>query len=76
MFWRTCAPLLCSSLFLFVSGCLALPKAEKHYAIMDNDWYTAGFAPYLVALDGGVDVLALASGKFFIYVANTTHASI
>ncbi|KAJ5818803.1 hypothetical protein N7474_004394 [Penicillium riverlandense] len=61
MFWRTSASLLCSSLFLFVSGGLALPKAEKHYAIMDNDWNTAGFAPFLVALDGDVDVLALAS---------------
>ena len=28
---------------------------------MDNDWYTAGFAPYLIALDGDVEILGLAS---------------
>lgn len=76
MFWTTSAPLLCSSLFLFVSGALALPKTEKHYTIMDNDWSTAGFVPFLVALDGDIDVLALASGKSFIYVSGTISASI
>lgn len=30
---------------------------------MDNDWYTAGFVPYLVALDGDVEILGLASGE-------------
>ncbi|KAJ5114437.1 hypothetical protein NUU61_000196 [Penicillium alfredii] len=56
-------PLLCGSLLPFLTGSLALPKAraEKHYAIMDNDWYTAGFVPFLIALDGNVDVLGLAS---------------
>jgi hypothetical protein len=65
MHWPTSLPLLCSIILPFVTGSLALPKARsnKHYAIMDNDWYTAGFVPYLVALDGDVDVLALASGK-------------
>ncbi|CAI7594085.1 unnamed protein product [Penicillium manginii] len=63
MHWPTSLPLLCSIILPFVTGSLALPKARsnKHYAIMDNDWYTAGFVPYLVALDGDVDVLALAS---------------
>jgi hypothetical protein len=42
---------------------LAAGAIAKHYAIMDNDWYTAGFVPYLIALDGDIDVLALASGK-------------
>lgn len=42
---------------------LAAGAVAKHYAIMDNDWYTAGFVPYLIALDGDIDVLALASGK-------------
>lgn len=42
---------------------LAAGAFAKHYAIMDNDWYTAGFVPYLIALDGDIDVLALASGK-------------
>lgn len=53
-------PLLCSSLLPLVAGAVA---GDKHYAIMDNDWYTAGFVPYLIALDGDVDVLALASGE-------------
>jgi hypothetical protein len=42
----------------------ALAEADKHYAIMDNDWYTAGFVPYLVALDGDVEILGLASGGY------------
>lgn len=59
--------LLCGSLLPFVTGANALPKtarAEKHYAIMDNDWYTAGFVPYLIALDGDIEILGLASGTF------------
>jgi hypothetical protein len=44
---------------------LAAGAVAKHYAIMDNDWYTAGFVPYLIALDGDIDVLGLASGKHF-----------
>ena len=44
---------------------LAAGAVAKHYAIMDNDWYTAGFVPYLIALDGDIDVLALASGKIY-----------
>lgn len=65
MHWPTSLPLLCSSLLPFITGAVALPKAraDTHYAIMDNDWYTAGFVPYLVALDGDVNVLGLASGK-------------
>jgi hypothetical protein len=60
MYWTTSLPLLCSSLLPLVAGSVA---GGKHYAIMDNDWYTAGFVPYLIALDGDVDVLALASGE-------------
>lgn len=68
MRWPASLPLLCSSLLPFVTGSFALPKAraDKHYAIMDNDWYTAGFVPYLIALDGGIEVLALASGEYRI----------
>lgn len=58
-------PLLCGTLLPLITGTLAVPKAsraDKHYAIMDNDWYTAGFVPYLIALDGDVEVLGLASG--------------
>lgn len=65
MHWPASLPLLCSSLLSFVTGSFAQPQArpDKHYAIMDNDWYTAGFVPYLIALDGDVEVLALASGE-------------
>lgn len=50
----------------FLCRCFLTPGAiVKHYAIMDNDWYTAGFVPYLIALDGDIDVLALTSGKIF-----------
>lgn len=34
---------------------------EKRYAILDNDWSTAGFIPFLQALDAGIEVLALTS---------------
>lgn len=33
----------------------------KRYAILDNDWSTAGFIPFLLALDAGIKVLALTS---------------
>ncbi|KAL2074892.1 hypothetical protein VTL71DRAFT_8672 [Oculimacula yallundae] len=36
-------------------------SAEKRYAIIDNDWTTAGFIPFLQALDGGIEVLAVTS---------------
>lgn len=55
MHWRISLPMLS----------LAAGTVAKHYAIMDNDWYTAGFVPYLIALDGDIDVLALASGKIY-----------
>lgn len=62
MHWST--TLLC----LVTSG---LAVADKHYAIMDNDWYTAGFVPYLIALDGDVEILGLASGEY----TTQTHGS-
>lgn len=66
MHWPVSLSLLCSSLIPFIAGGFAQPTAgaDKHYAIMDNDWYTAGFVPYLIALDGGIEVLALASGLY------------
>jgi hypothetical protein len=66
MLWSTSLPLLSSSLLALVTRGLAVPHAggDKHYAIMDNDWYTAGFVPYLVALDGDVEILGLASGEW------------
>lgn len=39
-------------------------SSEKRYAILDNDWSPAGFIPFLIALKGGMEVLALTSCMF------------
>lgn len=39
---------------------------EKKYVILDNDWSTAGFIPYLQALNAGWEVLGLTSCRSFI----------
>ncbi|KAJ5698675.1 hypothetical protein N7462_000680 [Penicillium macrosclerotiorum] len=63
MHWSRSLPLLCGALLPFVTGGLAVSYAptEKRMVVLDNDWYTAGFLPYLIALDGDMDVLALVS---------------
>ena len=38
-------------------------NATGRMAIMDNDWSSTGFIPYLMALDAGIDVLALTTCK-------------
>ncbi|QDS75907.1 hypothetical protein FKW77_002684 [Venturia effusa] len=43
-----------------------LPKrnatvSEKKYAILDNDWTTAGFIPMLITLNSDIEILALTS---------------
>lgn len=38
-------------------------QPEKRYAIMDNDWGTAQMATFLMALDGGMEILGLVSGE-------------
>lgn len=38
---------------------LALPTTSAVKVILDNDWSTAGFIPYLLALDQGWEVLGL-----------------
>ncbi|KZT26124.1 nucleoside hydrolase [Neolentinus lepideus HHB14362 ss-1] len=43
---------LCASIILSVT-------AQKRYAILDNDWSSTAFTVPLMALDGGIDVLAL-----------------
>lgn len=35
--------------------------AQTRYTIMDNDWGSTGFVSFLLALDGGMEVLALTS---------------
>lgn len=53
---------------LTVSGSNAAPwsnstnTTEKRYAILDNDWSATGFIPFLMAVDAGIEVLALTSG--------------
>ncbi|KAH6665025.1 inosine-uridine preferring nucleoside hydrolase [Halenospora varia] len=38
-----------------------LNTTDKRYAILDNDWSTAGFIPFLMALDAGIEILAVTS---------------
>jgi len=40
-------------------------ETAKRYAILDNDWSTNGFIPYLLALDAGIEILAITSCKHF-----------
>jgi hypothetical protein len=35
----------------------------KRYAILDNDWSSTGFIPFLMGLDAGINILALTSCK-------------
>ena len=37
---------------------------QTRYAILDNDWSAAGFIPYLMALDAGIEILAVTSCRF------------
>ncbi|EHL00907.1 hypothetical protein M7I_3302 [Glarea lozoyensis 74030] len=57
-----------ASVFLALSGSIqASPlnprtnATEKRYAILDNDWSPAGFIPFLMALDAGIEILGIAS---------------
>ena len=50
-------------LLLLLLALAALGQAqEKRYTIMDNDWGTTGFVPFLIALNGGMEILGLVSG--------------
>lgn len=40
-------------------------RSDKRYVILDNDWSPAGFIPFLLALDAGIEVLALTSCASF-----------
>ena len=50
-------------ILLLALGVLGRAQA-KRYTIMDNDWGTTGFVPFLIALNGGMEVLGLVSGIF------------
>lgn len=36
---------------------------DKRYMILDNDWSTTSFIPFLMALDAGMEVLDLTTCK-------------
>ncbi|KAM0799772.1 Inosine/uridine-preferring nucleoside hydrolase domain-containing protein [Usnea florida] len=45
---------------------------NTRYAILDNDWGSTGFIPYLLALGAGMEVLGLASDTANTWVDQTT----
>jgi hypothetical protein len=60
-----------ASVFLAVAGSIQgsplharQNTTEKRYAILDNDWSPAGFIPFLMALDAGIEILGIASCQF------------
>jgi hypothetical protein len=63
MHWTLLLVLFHLSIFSLISGTLALVTAEtmRNYTIMDNDWSTTGFIPYLLALDADFEILGLVS---------------
>lgn len=73
-FIQYAAPLLvaASVVSAFPASKRNVTASEKKYIILDNDWSTTGFIPFLLALDAGYEVLGLASGKFSIPLANHT----
>ncbi|KAL2042837.1 hypothetical protein N7G274_004597 [Stereocaulon virgatum] len=48
------------------------PSNGTRYAIMDNDWTSIGFLPFLLALGGGMKILGLASDTANTWVDQTT----
>lgn len=43
------------------------------YVIMDNDWSSTSFVPYLIALDAGWEVLGLTSCKYLLLSSLISH---
>ncbi|KAK0509457.1 hypothetical protein JMJ35_007851 [Cladonia borealis] len=51
----------------------ASPSANgTRYTILDNDWGSTAFIPFLLALGGGMEVLGLASDTANTWVDRTT----
>ena len=50
----------------------AAPANGTRYAILDNDWGSTGFIPFLLALGGGMEVLGLAGDTANTWVDQTT----
>ncbi|RDW64224.1 inosine-uridine preferring nucleoside hydrolase-like protein [Coleophoma crateriformis] len=62
-FTQYAAPLLAAASVVtaFPAAKRNVTASEKKYIILDNDWSSAGFIPFLIALDAGYEVLGLAS---------------
>ena len=58
------------------NGTVRLPASlhsnHTRYAILDNDWSSTAFIPFLLALAAGVEVLGLASDTANTWVGQTT----
>jgi hypothetical protein len=70
-FSRSVLGLLLAAVSLTSASRYEKRNETKRYAILDNDWSTAGFIPFLMALDAGIEILALTSCKyrnFFIHL--------
>lgn len=50
----------------------SLKSNSTRYAILDNDWGSTAFIPYLLALGAGIEVLGLASDTANTWVDQTT----
>ena len=50
----------------------SLQSNDTRYAILDNDWGSTAFIPYLLALGAGMEVLGLASDTANTWVDQTT----
>ena len=48
------------------------PSNGTRYAILDNDWGSTAFIPFLLALGGGMKILGLASDTSDSWVDQTT----
>ena len=58
------------------NGTVRLPASihsnHTRYAILDNDWGSTAFIPFLLALAAGIEILGLASDTANTWVEQTT----
>ena len=54
------------------SSSATLESNSTRYAILDNDWSSTAFIPYLLALGAGMEILGLASDTADTWVDQTT----
>lgn len=67
---------VCARLISSDNGTVRLPTSvhsnHTRYAILDNDWGSTAFIPFLLALAAGMEVLGLASDTADTWVGQTT----